>query len=119
MRRTDLGELCEDFGLKVRDFLVLLGWLHAGRVERRTGTASMTKSTSDRSSSLVLEVNRSLVALASSLDILPLPMSFSRSLSANLRPLSIEVCELSMICTGTEALCAATRAIPSPYHDQS
>jgi hypothetical protein len=74
----------------------------------------MTKSTSERSSSLVLEVKRSRAAAASSLEILPFPISFSRSLSANLRPLSMEACEVSMIMTGTEALCAATRAIPRP-----
>lgn len=78
----------------------------------------MTKSTSDRSSRLVLEVRRSLAAVASSLDILPLPTSFSRSLSANFKPLSIEACELSTNRTGTEAFCAATRAIPSPYGSQ-
>jgi hypothetical protein len=46
-----------------------------------SGTASMTKSTSDKSSSFVLDV---------SFDMRPLPTSFSRSLSANLRPLSID-----------------------------
>jgi hypothetical protein len=57
---------------------------------KTSGTASMTKSTSDRSSSLVLDVKRSRAADASSFDILPLPTSFSRSLSANFRPLSME-----------------------------
>lgn len=79
-----------------------------------SGTASITKSTSDRSSIDVLEVNRSLAAAASSFEILPFPTSFSRSLSANFRPLSIDAWELSINRTGTEALCAATRAIPRP-----
>jgi hypothetical protein len=55
-----------------------------------SGTASMTKSTSDKSSSFVLDVSRSRAAVASSFDMRPLPTSFSRSLSANLRPLSID-----------------------------
>jgi hypothetical protein len=84
----------------------------------RTGTASITKSTSERSSMEVLEVNLPLVASASSFDILCLPTSFSRSLSANFRPLSIDACELSISLTGTEALCAATRAIPRPCTSQ-
>lgn len=75
----------------------------------------MTKSTSERSSSLVLDVRRSLVAAASFLDIRPLPTSFSRSLSANFRPLSMEACELSISWTGTEARWAATRAMPRPW----
>jgi hypothetical protein len=79
-----------------------------------SGTASITKSTSDRSSSLVLEVSRSLTTAASSFEIRPFPTSFSRSLSANFRPLSIDAWELSINRTGTEAFCAATRAIPSP-----
>jgi hypothetical protein len=79
-----------------------------------SGTASITKSTSERSSIEVLDVNRSLAATASSLEILPFPTSFSRSLSANFRPLSIDAWELSINRTGTEAFCAATRAIPRP-----
>lgn len=79
-----------------------------------TGTASITKSTSDKSSSLVLCDNRSLAAVASSLEILPLATSFSSNLSANFKPLSIEACELSISLTGTEAFCAATSAIPRP-----
>jgi hypothetical protein len=55
-----------------------------------SGTASMTKSTSDKSSRDVLDVRRSRVAAASSFDMRPLPTSFSRSLSANFRPLSMD-----------------------------
>lgn len=69
--------------------------------EFRTGTASITKSTSDRSSIFVLAINRSLAAAASSLEIRPLPTSFSRSLSANFKPLSRDACELSINRTGT------------------
>jgi hypothetical protein len=78
----------------------------------------MTKSTSERSSILVLEVSRPRAASASSCDSLPFPTSFARSFSANLRPLSIEDCELSIRLTGTLALCAATRAIPRPWECQ-
>lgn len=69
-----------------------------------SGTASITKSTSDKSSRLVLEVRRSLAAAASSLEIRPFPTSFSSSFSANLKPLSIDAWELSMTRTGTPAL---------------
>ena len=61
----------------------------------------MTKSTSERSSIFVLDVRRSRAAVASSLDSLPLPTSFSSSLSANFRPLSMEACEESINRTGT------------------
>jgi hypothetical protein len=80
-----------------------------------SGTASMTKSTSDRSSRDVLVVRRSRVAWASSSDILCLETSFARSLSANFRPLSIAAWDASISFTGTCAFCAATSAIPRPY----
>ena len=79
----------------------------------------MTKSTSERSSRDVLDVRRPLAAAASSFEILPLPTSFSSSLSANLRPLSMDAWELSISRTGTEAFCAATSAIPRPCSGQS
>lgn len=47
----------------------------------RTGTASMTKSTSERSSRLVVQLNRSRAAFASSFDIRCFDTSFSSSLS--------------------------------------
>jgi hypothetical protein len=74
----------------------------------------MTKSTSDRSERWVLDVRRERAAVASSLVIRPFPTSFSRSLSANFRPLSREAWELSTRWTGTQAFWAATRAIPRP-----
>jgi hypothetical protein len=80
-----------------------------------SGTASITKSTSERSSREVLDVRRSRAAVASSLVMRPFPTSFSSSLSANFRPLSMEAWELSIRRTGTEAFWAATRAIPRPY----
>ena len=48
-----------------------------------SGTASMTKSTLDRSSIFVVEERRFLHASASSLDILCFETSFSRSLSVS------------------------------------
>ena len=75
----------------------------------------MTKSISERSSSLVLVVKRPRAASASSCDNLPFPTSFASSFSANFRPLSIEAWELSIRVTGSLAFCATTRAIPRPW----
>lgn len=100
-----------------------------------TGTASMTMSTSDRSSILVVVVRRPLVAVASSFDILSFATSFSSNLSAgtvshkplvmlnmdlpaNFKPLSMDACEVSTKVTGTPAFCAATKAIPRPFESQ-
>jgi hypothetical protein len=68
-----------------------------------SGTASMTKSTSERSSIFVVGRKRDFVSLATSSVILDFETSLSRSLSANLMPLSREACELSTSVTGTPA----------------
>lgn len=114
MGRTYLGELRKYLRLQVWDFLPRVNAARWNLRSEHTGTASITKSTSDRSSIEVLEVSLPLAASASSLDILCLLTSFSRSLSANFSPLSMDACELSINLTGTEAFCAATKAIPRP-----
>lgn len=55
----------------------------------RTGTASMTKSTSERLSRLVVELSRSRAAVASSFDIRCFETSFSKSLSNALNQTNI------------------------------
>lgn len=101
-----------------------------------SGTASITKSTEDRSSSFRLGLIRPRALSAASRVMRSLEMSFSRSLSihervihpscanldierfivpANLRPFSNDPWELSTNVTGTSAFWEATRAIPSPY----
>ena len=103
---------------------------------RISGTASMMKSAEERSSILVVGSRRERASEASDCEILDLETSFSSSLSvrqeryqylvnqekdciglpANFNPLSREACELSTRVTGTCAFCAATSAIPSPWH---
>ncbi len=83
-----------------------------------SGTASMTKSTSERSSIFVVGCSRDFVSLATSCVILDFETSFSRSLSANSMALSSEAWELSTRVTGTPAFCAATIAIPRPWSHQ-
>jgi hypothetical protein len=92
VRRADLCELREYPALEVWDFLLIVRHEMAGLLQcgQSTGTASMTKSTSERSSREVLELILCRVAAASSLDILCLPTSFSKSLSANFKPLSMD-----------------------------
>lgn len=140
MRRANLGELREDGVFEAGNFLYgyqLPSWVLQLdlRLCQRTGTASMTKSTSPRSSILVVVVKRCLVELACSCVMRCLPTSFSRSLSvphphishlfpglhnprtpipANFNPLSSDACELSTTVTGTPALSAAISAIPRP-----
>jgi hypothetical protein len=79
-----------------------------------SGTASITKSTVDSSDMEVVGWSRALMADASSLVRRCFATSFSRSLSANARPLSRDACELSTTTTGIEAWRAATSAIPRP-----
>ena len=79
-----------------------------------SGTASMTMSTSLRSSMLVVGCRRERVWSAISWVILDFETSLERSLSANAMPLSSAACWLSTSVMGTEAFCAATRAMPRP-----
>lgn len=58
--------------------------------EGNSGTASMTKSAVERSPISVVGKSRDRVAVASSRVIRSFETSFSRSLSANFRPLSID-----------------------------
>lgn len=80
-----------------------------------SGTASMTMSTSPKSSILVEGVNRSRMAVASDWLIFSLETSLERSLSAKAKPLSSDCWEVSTRVTGTPAARAATRAMPKPY----
>ena len=97
-----------------------------------SGTASMTKSTVERSSMDVVGMRRLRTSSASDLEMRSFEISFASSFSvqssvrfdmccrvelalpANFSPLSIASWELSTIVTGTPALCAATNAIPKP-----
>lgn len=80
-----------------------------------SGTASMTKSTSEREEMDVLDERRARVASKSCWVMRDLERSLASSLSANFRPLSMLDWELSIIKTGMEAWRAATRAMPRPY----
>lgn len=82
-----------------------------------SGTASMTKSTSERSANWVVGCKRCRVAFAISSVILDFETSFSRSFSANLSPLSNAAWAESTRTTGTSVFCAATSAIPRPYRE--
>lgn len=79
-----------------------------------SGTASITMSTSERSDIEVEGMRRARAALEASSVMRDFETSFARSLSAKARPLSREAWLLSITRTGTSALRAATRAIPSP-----
>lgn len=97
-----------------------------------SGMASMTKSTSESESIDSCGLRRDLIlsdwscvilsfatSFASNLSVDKLAISTNKeralSLPANLSPLSIEAWLVSTRVTGTPALDAATRAIPSPY----
>ena len=79
-----------------------------------SGTASITKSTSERADISVVAVSRDRVAFAISSVILFFETSLARSLSAKAMPLSSDFWELSTSVTWTSAFWAATRAIPRP-----
>jgi len=83
MRRAYLSELRKDAILEVWDLLQRLSdkFRLVFNILFLTGTASMTKSTSDKSSILVVVVILPLVVSASSLVILCLLTSLSKSLS--------------------------------------
>ena len=85
-----LGKLREDLRLEVGYFLRRSQLLlpHPWIISLLTGTASMTKSASDKASIFVECVMRDRVLEASSLEILSLAMSFSSSFSAKFNPLS-------------------------------
>ena len=79
-----------------------------------SGTASITMSTSPRSSILVEGVSRARAASASDCESFCFCTSLASSLSANARPLSRFCGEVSMTVTGTLAVREAVNAIPRP-----
>ena len=80
-----------------------------------SGTASMTMSTSERLDISEEGVMRAFMASESDWERRSFWTSLERSLSAKAMPLSSEAWELSTRVTGTEALRAATRAMPRPW----
>jgi hypothetical protein len=79
-----------------------------------SGTASMTMSTSLRDEMSVDGVRKAWIRSASDWESFSLDTSFDSSFEANASPLSRLACCESTSVTGTEALRAATRAMPRP-----
>jgi hypothetical protein len=110
MRWAYLGQLREDLGLEVWNFLLIVRTIAQLWISVPTYRNSFNDEVNIRE---ILKLPRA--ASASSCDNLPFPTSLASSFSANFRPLSIEAWELSIRVTGSLALCATTRAIPRPW----